>query len=53
MGATGPQGPQGIQGPIGLNKINPEKIYRATINTTEIEVEGSFGMNDISRNVQY
>jgi hypothetical protein len=49
MGATGPQG---IQGPIGL-KIDPEKIYRATINTTEIEVEGSFGMNDISRNVQY
>ena len=53
MGATGPQGPQGIQGPIGINKIVLEKIYRATINTTEIEVEGGFGMNDISRNVQY
>ena len=45
MGATGPPGPQGIQRPIGLNKIDPEKIYRATINTTEIEDEGGFRMN--------
>ncbi len=41
LGAAGPQCPQGIQRPIGHNKI-PETIYRATINTTEIEVKGGF-----------
>ncbi len=35
-GATGPQGPQGIQGPICPNQIDPEKIYYATTNTTQL-----------------
>jgi len=47
-GDTGATGPQGIQGPICLNKIDPEKIYRAISNTTEFDIDGGFGMVSVA-----